>query len=105
MRVDAVRRRRGLDPVPDRHGRERRLDPGLVSREARHPDPPDTPRVQVMTANGAVSRPLITLRSVELGGARVENLVATIDPGSSSACSAGRSSTTTSTASTRRAVS
>jgi clan AA aspartic protease (TIGR02281 family) len=42
---------------------------------------PDTPRIQVTTANGVVSRPLITLRSVELGGARVENLVATIDPG------------------------
>ena len=42
---------------------------------------PDTPRVQVTTANGVVSRPLINLRSVDLGGARVENLAATIDPG------------------------
>ena len=42
---------------------------------------PDTPRIQVTTANGVVSRPLINLRSVDLGGARVENLAATIDPG------------------------
>jgi clan AA aspartic protease (TIGR02281 family) len=42
---------------------------------------PDTPRVQVTTANGVVSRPLVNLRSVDLGGARVENLAATIDPG------------------------
>ena len=33
------------------------------------------------TANGVVSRPLVNLRSVEVGGARVENLAATIDTG------------------------
>lgn len=42
---------------------------------------PDTPRVQVTTANGVVARPLISLRSIEVAGARVENLSATIDPG------------------------
>jgi len=42
---------------------------------------PDTPHVQVTTANGVVARPLISLRSIEIGGARVENLSATIDPG------------------------
>lgn len=42
---------------------------------------PDTPHVQVTTANGVVARPLISLRSIEVGGARVENLSATIDPG------------------------
>jgi clan AA aspartic protease (TIGR02281 family) len=42
---------------------------------------PDTPRVQVTTANGVVARPLISLRSVEIEGARIENLTATIDPG------------------------
>ena len=42
---------------------------------------PDTPRVSVTTANGVVSRPLVNLRSVEIGAARVENLEATIDPG------------------------
>jgi clan AA aspartic protease (TIGR02281 family) len=42
---------------------------------------PDTPHVQVTTANGVVARPLISLRSVEIEGARIENLTATIDPG------------------------
>ncbi|MGH7338412.1 MAG: retroviral-like aspartic protease family protein, partial [Myxococcota bacterium] len=42
---------------------------------------PDTPHVQVTTANGVVARPLISLRSIEIAGARVENLSATIDPG------------------------
>ncbi len=42
---------------------------------------PDTPHVQVMTANGVVARPLVSLQSVELDGARVEDLSATVDPG------------------------
>jgi clan AA aspartic protease (TIGR02281 family) len=42
---------------------------------------PDTPHVEVMTANGIVSRPIVPLRSVELDGARVENLMAVVDPG------------------------
>jgi clan AA aspartic protease (TIGR02281 family) len=41
---------------------------------------PDTPHVQVTTANGVVPRPLIPLRSVEVDGARVENLMAVVDP-------------------------
>ena len=41
----------------------------------------DTPHVRVTTANGVVARPLISLRSIEIAGARVENLSATIDPG------------------------
>jgi clan AA aspartic protease (TIGR02281 family) len=41
---------------------------------------PDTPTVRVTTANGVVSRAVVTLRSVELGRARVENLEATINP-------------------------
>jgi clan AA aspartic protease (TIGR02281 family) len=40
----------------------------------------DTPRVNVTTANGVVARPLVSLRSVEIGAARVEGLTATIDP-------------------------
>jgi clan AA aspartic protease (TIGR02281 family) len=40
----------------------------------------DTPHVQVTTANGVVARPLISLQSIELAGARVENLSATVDP-------------------------
>jgi clan AA aspartic protease (TIGR02281 family) len=42
---------------------------------------PDTPHVQVTTANGVVARPVISLRSVEVDGARVENLMAVVDPG------------------------
>ena len=42
---------------------------------------PDTPHVRVTTANGVVARPLITLQSIEIAGARVENLSATLDPG------------------------
>src|SRR5262245_39817860 len=41
----------------------------------------DTPHIQVTTANGVVARPMITLQSIEIGGARVENLSATLDPG------------------------
>jgi len=40
----------------------------------------DTPQVQVATANGLVTRPVIVLQSVELGGARVEGLEATLNP-------------------------
>jgi clan AA aspartic protease (TIGR02281 family) len=42
---------------------------------------PDTPRIQVTTANGVATRPMIMLRSVQIGDARVENLAATVDPG------------------------
>jgi clan AA aspartic protease (TIGR02281 family) len=41
---------------------------------------PDTPRVSVTTANGIVARPMIPLRSIEVEGARVEDLAATLDP-------------------------
>ena len=41
---------------------------------------PDTPHVSVTTANGVVERPLVTLHSVQVEGARVESLVATLDP-------------------------
>ena len=40
----------------------------------------DTPTVQVSTANGRVTRPVVVLRSVDLGGARVEGLEATLNP-------------------------
>jgi len=40
----------------------------------------DTPQVEVSTANGRVTRPVIVLRSVDLGGARVEGLEATLNP-------------------------
>jgi aspartyl protease family protein len=40
----------------------------------------DTPQVQVATANGLVTRPVIVLESVDLGGARVEGLEATLNP-------------------------
>jgi clan AA aspartic protease (TIGR02281 family) len=41
---------------------------------------PDTPRVSVTTANGVVARPLVPVSSIEVHGARVENLSATLDP-------------------------
>jgi clan AA aspartic protease (TIGR02281 family) len=40
----------------------------------------DMKHIQVHTAAGLVSRPVVMLRSVTLGGARVENLEATINP-------------------------
>jgi clan AA aspartic protease (TIGR02281 family) len=41
----------------------------------------DTPRIRVTTANGIATRPMIMLRSVQIGDARVENLAAAVDPG------------------------
>ena len=41
---------------------------------------PDTPRVTVRTANGLIQVPLVRLDAVELGGARVEGLMATVNP-------------------------
>jgi clan AA aspartic protease (TIGR02281 family) len=41
---------------------------------------PDTPHVEVWTAGGVVSRPVVTLQSVQLGRARVEGLEATVNP-------------------------
>ena len=40
----------------------------------------DMPYVETHTANGVVSLPLVPLQSVQLGGARVENLSATLNP-------------------------
>ena len=40
---------------------------------------PATRRVYVSTANGVVQVPLVRISSVELGGARVENLEATVN--------------------------
>lgn len=41
---------------------------------------PNTPHVRVETANGITAQPVVTLASVRLGGARVENLPATVNP-------------------------
>jgi clan AA aspartic protease (TIGR02281 family) len=41
---------------------------------------PNTARVQVRTANGIISTPLVQLESVKLGGARVDGLMATVNP-------------------------
>jgi clan AA aspartic protease (TIGR02281 family) len=41
---------------------------------------PDTPHVTVQTAAGIVSRPVVRLESVELGGARVEGIEAILNP-------------------------
>jgi clan AA aspartic protease (TIGR02281 family) len=41
----------------------------------------NTPRVQIRTANGTISEPVVEIGSVELGGARVEGLHATVSSG------------------------
>jgi clan AA aspartic protease (TIGR02281 family) len=41
---------------------------------------PDTPRITVRTANGLIQVPLVRLDAVSLGGARVEGLMATVNP-------------------------
>lgn len=41
---------------------------------------PDTPHIRVMTASGMVTRPVVRLDAVEVGGARVEGLHATVNP-------------------------
>lgn len=41
---------------------------------------PDTPHIRVVTANGVVTRPVVRLDAVEIGGARVEGLYATLNP-------------------------
>jgi clan AA aspartic protease (TIGR02281 family) len=40
----------------------------------------DTPHVRVATANGVVARPVVVLDAVQVGGARVEGLQATVNP-------------------------
>jgi clan AA aspartic protease (TIGR02281 family) len=40
----------------------------------------NTPTLTMHTANGVVARPVVTLDAVELGGARVEGLHATVNP-------------------------
>jgi clan AA aspartic protease (TIGR02281 family) len=41
---------------------------------------PDTPYIEVHTAAGVVPRAVVELKAVEVGGARVENLTATVNP-------------------------
>jgi clan AA aspartic protease (TIGR02281 family) len=41
---------------------------------------PDTQRVSVRTANGVIQVPLVRLDSVRIGGAKVEGLMATLNP-------------------------
>jgi clan AA aspartic protease (TIGR02281 family) len=48
--------------------------PGHVARAAGIRVSVDTPRQSYQTANGMISSPIVTLESVEVGGARVENL-------------------------------
>lgn len=55
------------------------LPPELVERLG-IPIGPDTPRIQVGTANGVIQAPLVVLDSIEVGGARVEGLQAAVTP-------------------------
>ena len=54
--------------------------PSHVAEQLGIPIRPDMPHVRVVTANGMTSRPLVTLDAVQLGGARVEGLEATVNP-------------------------
>jgi len=54
--------------------------PSDVVSELGIPIRSDTPRVTVGTANGLTRLPLVELDSVQLGGARVEGLHATVNP-------------------------
>lgn len=48
--------------------------PGHVARAAGILVTPETPRQSYQTANGMIESPIVTLESVQVGGARVENL-------------------------------
>jgi clan AA aspartic protease (TIGR02281 family) len=52
--------------------------PWSVARELGLQIHEETPRIRVQTANGVVSEPVVTLRSVQLGPARVANLEAAV---------------------------
>jgi clan AA aspartic protease (TIGR02281 family) len=52
--------------------------PWSVARELGLQITDETPRIRVRTANGIVSEPIVTLRSVRLGPARVANLEAAV---------------------------
>lgn len=54
--------------------------PSSVADKLGIPIRDDTPHARVMTANGIVSRPVVRLDSIEVGGARVEGLEATVNP-------------------------
>lgn len=57
------------------------LVPRRVADEAGLTTGPDTRKMQFQTANGVVEQPIVTLDSVELGSARVEQVPATISDG------------------------
>ncbi len=57
------------------------LVPRRVADEAGLTTGPDTRTMQFQTANGVVEQPIVTLDSVELGSARVEQVPATISDG------------------------
>jgi clan AA aspartic protease (TIGR02281 family) len=54
--------------------------PSRVAHQLGIPVNADTPHVEVLTANGRVTHPVVRLDSVEVGGARVEGLEATLNP-------------------------
>jgi clan AA aspartic protease (TIGR02281 family) len=54
--------------------------PSQVAHQLGIPVDASTPHVEVLTANGRVLRPVVNLDSVEIGGARVEGLEATLNP-------------------------
>ena len=80
MRVEAIVNERHRVPFLIDTGASGVSLPSDVVSRLGIPIRSDTPRVTVSTANGLVRFPLIELDSVQLGGARVEGLSATVNP-------------------------
>ncbi len=99
----ALRRSRGTITIPfERHGTLMKVDarlndrvsapfyidtgasgvaiPAAVAERLGIRVGPSTPTILVHTANGVARHPIVELDAVELGGARVENLRATVNP-------------------------
>lgn len=80
MRVDAVLNDIVTAPFFIDTGASGISLPSDVARQLGLRVRPDTPHIRVMTANGVVSAPVVPLESVQVEGARVEGLNATISP-------------------------
>jgi len=80
MRVEAIVNERHRVPFLIDTGASGLSLPSAVVSRLGIPIRSDPPRVTVRTANGLVRFPLIEIDSVQLGGARVDRLSATVNP-------------------------
>jgi clan AA aspartic protease (TIGR02281 family) len=80
MRVDAVVNDHVTVPFLIDTGASGVALPEIVAKDLGIVVGPDTPRITSHTANGTIEVPLVEIQSVTLGGARVENLTATLNP-------------------------